>query len=383
MYLRRAKSQKNYTYMSTPTTDNRVYFLDYLRVVACFMVILVHCIEPFDLGDGGTVIASKSDALWVTCINSLLRIAVPLFVMISSYLLVPVAGSTEQFYRRRVERVAIPFIIFSLAYALIPAWGSGGEVEILDNLKVLTFNFLPLSGHLWFVYMMLGVYLIMPIISPWLERVSARGERIFLALWILATAVPFIRELGEAVRGSVGIWGEASWNEFGTLYYVSGFIGYVVAAHYIRKYVDWGVGKTLAVALPLLAAGYAITAIPFYNAIPDSYPIHESIDLAIDMELSWSFASLGAALQTLAVFLLFRLIKRPCKAYPLFAHISKRSYGIYLAHMFVLVPLFDWVSGWGMATPLVMIISALLTMIITALLVELLSLLPKSKYIIG
>lgn len=369
--------------MQNSATDNRVYFLDYLRVLACFMVILVHCIEPFYLGNGGTLIASQSDALWVTSINSLLRIAVPLFVMISSYLLVPVAGSTTEFYRRRIKRVAIPFIIFSIAYAIIPAWGSGGEVDIIENLKVLTFNFLPLSGHLWFVYMMLGVYLIMPIISPWLQQVSARGERIFLALWILATAVPFIRELGEAVRGSEGIWGEASWNEFGTLYYVSGFVGYVVAAHYIRTYIDWGIMRTLCIALPMLVAGYAITAIPFYHAIPDSYPVKASIDLAVDMELSWAFASLGVALQTLAVFLIFRLFKRPCRLYPLFAHISKRSYGIYLAHMFVLVPVFGWVNSWGIATPLVMVISAILTMIITAILVEIVSLLPKSKYIVG
>lgn len=369
--------------MKISVTDNRVYFLDYLRVLACFMVILVHCIEPFYLGDGGTLIASRSDALWVTAIDSLLRIAVPLFVMISSYLLVPITGSTTEFYRRRVERVAIPFILFSLAYALIPAWGSGGEIDIIDNLRVLTFNFLPLSGHLWFVYMMLGVYLVMPIISPWLERVSARGERMFITLWLLATAVPFIRELSEAVRGSEGIWGEASWNEFGTLYYVSGFIGYVVAAHYIRSYVDWSVKKTIFISLPMLIVGYAITAIPFYSAIPDSYPVKASIDLAIDMELSWSFASLGVALQTLAVFLLFSLIKRPCRLYPLFAHISRRSYGIYLAHMFVLVPVFGWVYSWGIETPLVMVISAILTMIITAIVVEILSLLPKSKYIVG
>ncbi|MBE6203278.1 MAG: acyltransferase [Rikenellaceae bacterium] len=367
---------------SSPTTE-RVYFLDYLRVVACFMVILVHCIEPFYLDGVGTYIASHSDALWVTFINSLLRIAVPLFVMISSYLLVPVEGSTERFYRRRAERVALPFIIFSLAYAIIPAWGSGGEVDIMGNLKVLSLNYLPLSGHLWFVYMMLGVYLIMPIISPWLERVSARGERIFLAVWLFATAVPFIRELALSVRGSEGIWGEASWNEFGMLYYVSGFIGYVVAAHYIRKYVDWGVKKTLAIALPMLVAGYLITALPFYAQIPDTYPVRDTIQLAIDMELSWSFATLGAALQTLAVFLLFRLIRRPCKVYPAFEHLSKNSYGIYLAHMFVLVPTFSWVSTWGVATPIVMFASAILTMAITAAIIEILSILPKSKYIIG
>ncbi|MBR2428657.1 MAG: acyltransferase [Alistipes sp.] len=369
--------------MKPTTTEERVYFLDYLRVVACFMVILVHCIEPFYLSGEGTYIASHSDALWVTGINSLLRIAVPLFVMISSYLLVPIEGSTERFYRRRAERVVVPFIIFSLLYAIIPAWGSGGKVDIAGNLEVLSLNFLPLSGHLWFVYMMIGVYLIMPIISPWLERVSARGERIFLALWLFATTVPFLRELALSVRGSEGIWGEASWNEFGTLYYVSGFIGYVVAAHYIRKHVNWGVAKTLAIALPMLIAGYLITALPFYAQIPDSYPINESIELAVDMELSWSFATLGAALQTLAVFLLFRLIRKPCTVYPIFEHLSKRSYGIYLAHMFVLVPTFSWVSSWGVATPIVMVVSAILTMAITAAIIEFMSLLPKSKYIIG
>ena len=365
------------------STANRIYCLDYLRVVACFMVILVHCIEPFYLGGEGTYMASYSDALWVTFINSLLRIAVPLFVMISSYLLMPIEGSTEAFYRHRAKRVVIPFIIFSLLYAIIPFWGSGGEVDIMANLKALSLNFLPLSGHLWFVYMMLGVYLIMPIISPWLERISARGERIFIALWLFATAVPFIRELALSIRGSEGIWGEASWNEFGMLYYVSGFIGYVVATHYIRKYVDWSVAKTLAVSIPMLIAGYLITALPFYAQIPNNFPVNASMDLAVDMELSWSFATLGVALQTLAIFLLFRLKDRPCRAYAIIAHISKRSYGIYLAHMFVLIPTFAWVKSWGIPAPLVMITSAILTMAITAAIIEIVSKLPKSKYIIG
>lgn len=372
----------NYMIEATHNND-RIYFLDYLRVVAAFMVILVHTIEPFYLGGNGTCIASHSDALWVTCINSLLRVAVPLFVMISGYLLVPIQGTTEGFFRRRFTRVAIPFVVWSLLYALIPAYGSGGEVDVANNLERLSLNFLPLSGHLWFVYMLLGVYLIMPIISPWLERVSQRGERIFLGLWLFATTVPFLREVALEVRGSEGIWGEASWNEFGMLYYVSGFVGYVVAAHYIRKYVNWGVAYTLAVAIPMLLVGYAVTAIPFYMQIPAEFPVNESIDLAIDMELSWDFATTGVALQTIAIFLMFKLIKRPCKAYPMFEHLSKHSYGIYLAHMFVLVPTFAWVSEWGLATPLVMIISALLTFTFTARGIELIARLPKSKYIIG
>lgn len=364
-------------------TYKRIYFLDYTRVVACFMVILVHCIEPFYLGGGGTYIASQDDALWVTAINSLLRIAVPLFVMTSSYLLVPVVGDTSAFYRRRFQRVAIPFVVWSLLYAVVPMWGSSGTVDASHNLLHLCLNFNGHSGHLWFVYMLLGIYLVMPIISPWLERVSKRGEELFLGLWFFTTAVPFFRELALAMGSTAEVWGEANWNEFGMLYYVSGFIGFVVAAHYIRCYVNWSTAKTVAITLPMIVVGYLITAIPFYLQIPDSYPVVDSIELAIEMELSWKFTATGVALMTLGVFLLFKLMERPHKGYALVAELSRLSYGIYLVHMFVLVAAYDIVSSWHIGTPLTMLVSAILTFIISAIITKLLSFIPKSKYIVG
>lgn len=370
-------------YLTTKTSDDRIIFIDYLRVVACFMVILVHCIEPFYLNSEGTYIASYNDALWVTFVNSLLRIAVPLFVISSSYLLMPIKSDTTTFYRRRFQRVAIPFILWSLAYAFIPLWGSGGEVAIADNLKHLSLNLMWHSGHLWFVYMLIGIYLFMPIISPWLERVTKRGERVFLTIWLFSTAVPFFRKLALSIRGTAEVWGEASWNEFGMLYYFSGFIGYVVAAHYIRKYVDWSITKSLCVALSMIAIGYASTALPFYLQLPDNYPIADTIDLAVGLELSWDFTTTGVALMSLGVFILFKLIKRPTRGYRLIRNISNLSYGVYLLHMFILVAVFDIVSSWSIGTPLTMFVSAALTFIVSVIITKLLSLLPKSKYIIG
>ncbi len=93
------------------TQTNRIVFLDYLRVVACFMVILVHACEPFYLGGKGTYIANATDALWVTLIDSALRCAVPLFILTSSYLLFPLKVSTREFFARRLTRVFIPFAI--------------------------------------------------------------------------------------------------------------------------------------------------------------------------------------------------------------------------------------------------------------------------------
>lgn len=370
------------TNMQTPYNKERIIFLDYLRVVACFMVLLVHSIEPFYLGGEGTYIATHSDALWVTFIDSALRCAVPLFIMTSSYLLVPIKGDTTTFFKRRFTRVAIPFIIWSILYAVVPMWGSGGEVDTEANLSRLIFNFTPHSGHLWFVYMLLGIYLVMPIISPWLERVSKRGERIFILVWLLSTAVPFIRHAASDT-GNAEVWGEASWNEFGMLYYTSGFIGYVVAAHYIRKYIDWSAAKTLIVAIPMFIIGYLIVALPFYSQLSDSYPISGTIDLAVAWERSWCFATTGVALTAISLFLIFKLITKPCRIYPLVERLSKLSYGIYLVHIFILVALFDAVSHWGLSTPFVMLLTATLTFIISALMTRLIALLPKSKYIIG
>lgn len=365
------------------SADNqRIVFLDYLRVVACFMVILVHSIEPFYLGGEGSYIASLSDARWVTFLDSALRCAVPLFVMTSSYLLVPVKCDGITFLKRRFGRVAIPFILWSLLYAIVPMWGSGGEVDIKGNLSRLVFNLMPHSGHLWFVYMLLGIYIIMPIISPWLERVSKRGEQLFIGAWLISTAIPFIREAASAT-GTAEVWGEASWNEFGMLYYTSGFIGYIVVAHYIRKYVNWNVKHTLLVAIPMFVVGYLIVALPFYAQLGETYPISGTIDLAIAWERSWCFATTGVALTAIAVFLLFKLIAKPCRIYPLFERLSKLSYGIYLIHIFVLVAVFDIVSSWGLITPYTIILSATLTLLISAIFVRVISLLPKSKYLIG
>ena len=78
-----------------------------------------------------------------------------------------------------------------------------------------------------------------------------------------------------ALFGRAEIYGEANWNEFGALYYISGFVGYVVLAHYIRTYVNWSWKKTLAVALPMWAVGYAIAALWFWSQIPTQYPVNE------------------------------------------------------------------------------------------------------------
>ena len=156
-----------------------------MRVLACLMVMTVHSAEPFYLGGDGSLILTQTDARWVSFFDTFVRACVPLFVVASSYLQFPLHYPTGQFLRRRMMRVVVPFVIWSVVYALW--WG-----EPVDNLRSLLFNFNYAAGHLWFVYMLVGLYLLMPMLSPWAEKVTKRELQFYMALCFLTTLIPFV-----------------------------------------------------------------------------------------------------------------------------------------------------------------------------------------------
>lgn len=108
----------------------RITFLDYLRVLAIFMVLVVHSTEPYYLNDDGLFVASASDGVWVTLYEILCRSCVPLFVMASAYLLFPTAKPTGAFLKRRLVKVGLPFVFWCCVYTL---WNGGDWARMLFN----------------------------------------------------------------------------------------------------------------------------------------------------------------------------------------------------------------------------------------------------------
>ena len=213
---------------------SREIWVDWLRVIACFMVFVVHSTEPFYLGGEGAQIMTETDAFWASFFDSFVRSCVPLFIIASSYLQFPIHYSTSEFFRRRASRILIPFALWTVVYAFV--WG-----EPADNFINLLLNFNYSAGHLWFVYMLLGIYLLMPILSPWAEKVQKKELQIYLAIWLFTTFIPLFRDWATGgqltvIYGPSGLprqalfplWGEASWNAYGVFYYFSGFIGYLL-----------------------------------------------------------------------------------------------------------------------------------------------------------
>jgi surface polysaccharide O-acyltransferase-like enzyme len=174
-----------------PTPPKRHYGLDILRVIACYMVIQVHSGEFYYIGNIGQVL-NTPDAHWVGWYNSLCRTCVPLFVMLSGFFLFPV-GEVNTFFKKRFTRVAIPFIIWCVLYAAyFYLTGQGTLMTELINIPKIFVNFGTDIGHLWFVYMLLGIYLFAPIISPWTQTASRRNMEFYLVLWSVSLTIPFI-----------------------------------------------------------------------------------------------------------------------------------------------------------------------------------------------
>ena len=159
----------------------RIASLDWVRVFACFLVMLVHASENYYGAEGSTdmagpqaFLANETDRLWVSVYDGFSRMSVPLFMIVSAFLLAPMKEnqSTWDFYRKRALRILPPFFIFMILYSTLPLlWGQLTLDASVTDLSRIFLNFPTLAGHLWFMYPLFSLYLFIPVISPWLRKV--------------------------------------------------------------------------------------------------------------------------------------------------------------------------------------------------------------------
>ncbi|WP_106829047.1 acyltransferase [Parabacteroides pacaensis] len=354
-------------------------WVDLLRILACFLVVFSHCCDPFVAQFNND---RHSFVTGVFC-GSLVRPCVPLFVMMTGVLLFPVYRGLGAFYKKRIGRIIVPLIFWSVALPLmflaymnfIPATNSPSLDQAnytLENAwnKIYTFvfNFNYDTTPLWYLYMLLGLYFIIPIFSSWMEQASKRELKLFLFVWGISLVLPYIKMVAPLVGytgnyGNKGILGVCDWNDYGTFYYVSGFIGYLVLARYLVKYpLTWNWKKTLIITIPMFLAGYAITALGFLltqKYFPGNYA---------SLEIIWYFAGINVFMMTFPVFVIVQ--KLPVRSSAFLSGLASLTFGIYLSH-FVFVQMgYDFFDAYCPLPVLLRIIGmACFTFIISAALV--------------
>jgi len=330
----------------------REFSLDVLRVLACFMVLVVHACDPYNLMEKG-----REAPFWGAIIGSLLRPCVPLFIMISGALLLPAKLSMGEFYRRRGTRVLLPFLFWSVLYALVPAlfghslfmdsskpydWAQAGTV-LLGNLL----NYNADVWHFWYIYVLLGLYLLIPVISPFVASASKRQLQFVLFLWGLSLCMWHLRLF------RVYLYGECDWNEHSMLEPFSGYFGYLLLGYYLHKYpLQLKSVSSRLLALGVFAIGFLITWQGFCHAFYYQNQPGEMFGGLLGawadeaslaqgamkyLEHFWSYLSINVAMMSAVVYAV--LLK--CKNYGgrfagLIGRLSQLSFAIYLMHLFVI-----------------------------------------------
>ncbi len=354
-------------------SSKRNFGLDLLRVIACYLVIQVHAGEFFYIGEGGTVIPGI-DSFWVNVYNSVGRAAVPLFVMLTGFFLLPVKGEMKPFFRKRFSRVLIPFIIWCALYAFYQFFM--GKVDFQTaciNVLKIVINFGTEVGHLWYVYMLIGLYLFAPIISPWIQSASRKSIEFFLAIWAVTLFLPYIHLVFNEV------WGECFWNPTPMLHYFTGFLGYAVLGYYIKAYWNKPQKWNFPVGLLLLVAGYFVTYYGFSERLNTS-------ELVSDLELTWGYGTINVAMMGLGLFLMLKNVEinnSDSFVGRIVTDISLKSYGMYLLHIMLLNFFYTYLEPYFSGAVSFVPCLAVITFIASYLVIYALSFLPKSKYLIG
>lgn len=162
----------------------RTIYFDYLRVIACFAVIVLH-VSAMQIQN-----YSVPTIEWnvINLYDSATRFCVPIFLMISGALFLNPEKqlSWRRLYTHYIFRIAIAFIFWSFIYACY----------VFTPNEEPSFFTLFLWGHvhLWFLWLIVGQYMLVPILRTIVQNRLVMEYFLSFSL-MLGYVFPFVFEL--------------------------------------------------------------------------------------------------------------------------------------------------------------------------------------------
>jgi surface polysaccharide O-acyltransferase-like enzyme len=310
---------------SAADSPTRAFAPDFVRAVAMLLVVLLHAsMRTDDLTEFGW---------WAsTTLHTLSRISVPLFFLLSGWLLLnaQTAPPLWTFYLRRASKILVPLVVwsaFSLGWRVLvhreapPTWSSVPK-SLLNGSAYY---------HLWFLPIILKLSLLAPLLL-WLRRAS--GPRRYLgAMAVLAAIALLACVVSETFRHSPAR-------------YLVGYGGYFVLGGLIGGARLTATTRLLAWCAWLLGWALTLTATYWTSAAPDSRS-----------ETFLGFQTANIAVSSIGAFLLLidwagsrQKMCADSRVFHFLRALSACSLGVYVLHPFALElcwlgKLGSWVTG--------------------------------------
>lgn len=309
--------------------DDRNVNMDVIRCMAMFMVIMVHTMGNL------TVYAEPYNKMWYISefTNSVVFACNGLFFMISGYFTLDKDFfDIKNFYLKKFTKIGIPFIIMSFLYYLRTLYFSGNIslILVMKDIPDFIMQFLTgnISSHFWFMYYLIGAYVMSPFLSKMVKNLSDKELIIFtticFGLQTFITTVSFTK-----------------WSFYYQVFLTFGIINwmyYFLLGYSVKRLISVKRIKKCVLVFVLFVA--LVVVMLEKRFIPTSNPY-------IDNQ------SPTMMLTTVSIFLLLRdYVKISCdKLKKFIIFLAKHSFTVYMMHIIVLARMIPWFmekmnNGW-------------------------------------
>ena len=311
MRMKAASGMRGY---STEMKRNAAY--SNIRAIGCLAIVVLHTFYAC-LGTEGITPGQRLMCLRVR--NSMFW-AVPCFVMVTGALLLDPAHDVtwDKIRRRYLPRILRALAVFTLLFLLFDAFVSGeGLSPGLVRDWVMKMAADTGWSHMWYLYLMTALYLMLPFYRMITAAASRRELGRLLLLYLVFQSV---------LPAAAKLWG----NDFGfylcvnTVYPLYLFAGYAITSEETET-VNGGADLLLRGILPSVCGLALIWWFTWMGASAEGETFSKMVG-------NYSFP--GVVLLSAGVFrILRRLANRPCR---FLQALDRNSFGIYLIHMLFL-----------------------------------------------
>ncbi len=179
---------------------------DLLRIISSIAIISLHVSASYlDAATNPNIFGYTylNGIMWSSIYNVFARFAVPCFIMIAGAF----ALSNEEncnygiYYKKIFKKIYVPtlvfsglYVIYSMCLVLLSNYMGGNEsiiVPVIEAIKGIPFS------HLWYLYMMIGVYLLVPIIIRMKKSISKKNYILVATILMIVSSIGFMFSTNE------------------------------------------------------------------------------------------------------------------------------------------------------------------------------------------
>jgi surface polysaccharide O-acyltransferase-like enzyme len=323
-------------------SNKRIPYLDYLRIIACFLVVQVHVsahyLEIFKINTAAFAISLTYDFLGL--------IGVPLFVMISGALTLS-PGYSISLKSVLINKTLHYYLIYYIwkafyqFYELISA-NTPITMSIIKNDVILALIQKNGYYHLWYLPMIAIIFMFYPIIKKSLENNKVLCVYFVAVFFVVDVLFPTL--FNYEFKFKYLFMDFFNMNDF---FMFGGYLGYFVLGHFLNSWCNnIGKSKSMLLGISAIIAIFAATYLGVEASIAKGEPYYI-------MNTPFSVPSFIVAV---AIFVLTKNISKSKVILPKIAtKAANTTFGIYLLHPLILGLLPDSVFNLGEAFPIISI----------------------------